>query len=314
MPASAGCIHPQLANVRSKCRPEHRAHEPLRARDRRRNRLQLLHDLWSTTPTARSGSVVLDTTGRPAVSIDPARRRRGTWLCLGSCDWHLLLGVPETIGLTGPSQRARPVAVDATTIEDAGWQPAFDQTADDVRRHNARFSSPPPRQDELEKPRAYSSGCSSCATGKLCDRDHCVAPGRGGSAYVGGTFGGRCDPNPPNPQMRAVCGTYRCIDERCQSCRTDQDCCTGFPDCTPGIAGATSCACTGARPDAMNAGFQTYSCARASRLREMPTTHRSTVNGLLPDYRGDGRHRSRAYWQERADRSVRRSAGTCGRS
>jgi hypothetical protein len=153
--------------------------------------------------------------------------------------WTLLaLGI--AVVSCSRSRDSRPVVVDAGSIVDAGWEPRYDQSADDVLRYNARFSTPA-KQEEVEKPRAYTTGCSACTAAEFCDRDHCAPIAKGGSAYIGGTFGAHCDPDPPNPQLRAVCGTYRCIDDQCRSCRTDADCCVGFPDCTPGIEGDVVC-------------------------------------------------------------------------
>lgn len=120
---------------------------------------------------------------------------------------------------------------DAASVYDAGAK--FDHSGPDLIRFNR-----PAEQSELEPARAFDTGCEECAQEEFCDLDHCAPLGRGGGAYVGGTYGFRCEADPSDPHLRAFCGGSRCMDGLCISCRSAEDCCRNDPDC---IASDWSC-------------------------------------------------------------------------
>lgn len=86
-------------------------------------------------------------------------------------------------------------------------------------------------QAEFSRARGWNEACDRCASDEFCDRDHCAQYGRGGIAYLGGTYGASCADDPADPEYqldpRAAVkwGVHRCIDGQCPSCRVDMDCC-----------------------------------------------------------------------------------------
>lgn len=62
---------------------------------------------------------------------------------------------------------------------------------------------------------------------ELCDRGRCATPAElDPSRAAGGTFGHACDPRYETGKL-AVCGAYRCIEDRCRSCINDEECAPG---------------------------------------------------------------------------------------
>jgi len=97
--------------------------------------------------------------------------------------------------------------------------PGADSGVHDTSPVTALDSSPPPE----------CSADSQCKTG-FCDRGRCDTPAD--------LYGQRCSPAPIGPDglrdpRQHACGAYLCIDERCRSCTSDEECLTelGSPRC-----------------------------------------------------------------------------------
>jgi hypothetical protein len=88
------------------------------------------------------------------------------------------------------------------------------------------------RADSIQAAGAPAAGCrvdADCASG-FCDRGDCQTPS--------GVYGRACEPAPRMPDglrdgKRHVCGAYLCVDGRCRSCESDQECLSelGSPRC-----------------------------------------------------------------------------------
>lgn len=117
-------------------------------------------------------------------------------------------------------------APDAEATYDSGAK--FDFSGADIIQFNR-----PIEQNELAPPRMFDTGCERCNGEEFCDLDHCAVRGRGGTAYVGGTYGWECDEEPLDPRLKALCGGSLCVDGLCVSCRADSDCCRNDPSCVP---------------------------------------------------------------------------------
>ena len=101
----------------------------------------------------------------------------------------------------------------------ADKQPALDMTAEMTTDIGADMA-------------AECSTDPECQTG-FCDRGQCAVPV---PQYL---YGQQCTPAPIGPDglrdgTLHFCGAYLCIDGRCRSCVSDEECKTemGAPDCT----------------------------------------------------------------------------------
>ena len=152
--------------------------------------------------------------------------------------------VPDEAGGDGDGDDA---AVMTAGNAPAGSPTLFDSSGEDIYQHSGR----PWEQAEFGLPRSSGEGCAACSDGEFCDRDHCALLGRGGIAYLGGTYGWECIDDADDPQLQqdprasAKCGVHRCFDGLCRGCQTDEDCCWFLgardPSCVAGPDSGTVC-------------------------------------------------------------------------
>ena len=98
-----------------------------------------------------------------------------------------------------------------------------------ARRPSAEDAAPP-RGGQAAAVSARSCRNDQDCAGGFCDRGVCQTPI--------GIYGRPCKPAPRTPEgprdgMHSVCGAYLCLDGRCRSCQSDEQCRSelGSPRC-----------------------------------------------------------------------------------